>query len=122
MPPLPTKVDLITGEFRDKFTQLLRETPKLSTTMQCGAVAQEVISTFNRYVSRFKHGVKLEHTAAIPPNKKCKISSPEEVSIKCKKALVREALASVKDKLIENDVYSLYKVTSLRKGMIKPDW
>ena len=90
--------------------------------MQCGAVAQEVISTFNRYVSRFKHGVKLEHTAAIQPNKKCKISSPEEVSIKCRKALVREALASVKDKLMENDIYSLYKVTRLQKGMIKADW
>ena len=119
MPPLPTKVDLITGEFRDKFTQLLRETPKLSTTMQCGAVAQEVITSFYLYVLRFIHVVKLEHTAAIPPNKKCKISSPEEVSIKCKKALVREALASVKDKLIENDFYSLYTGDQSAKGYDK---
>ena len=115
----PTKVDVISShEFRDRFEQLLKATSDLhvSTVKQCKAIAHDIQQTFNESASQFNHGVELQ---IVIPDKRRKVDSPNDVSIKCKRAIVSEAQESAKENTIDNDFYSLYTSDQSARGYEK---
>ena len=105
--------DPVSRQFQDRFKQLLIHTPNLSCKTQCWAIASVMQKTFEKHVSS-KHGHCVEFLRKI--GQKRKLQSTDDVTIECKRAILKEAFTSVKDKTMENDFFSLYTSDQSQRG------